>query len=70
MLDRDLLANVYANHFVPRDSGRCVCGFDTTLTEPGDRDHARGWSTNPPHTRTMFARHLADEYNKETDEND
>lgn len=66
VLDRDLLAEVFEKHFLPRDSGHCMCGFNTTKTEPGDRDHSRGWSTNATHMRKMFARHLADEYNKVT----
>jgi hypothetical protein len=68
-MDRNILAQVYEQHFMPRDSGRCRCGFDTTNTEPGDRDHEIGWSTDAIHMRRMFARHLADEYNEALKEN-
>jgi len=63
-MDRDILAEVYEQHFVPSSGSFCRCGFKITNTEPGDRDHSRGWSTNAVHMRKMFARHLADEYNK------
>ena len=63
-MDRERLAVVYEQHFMPSGSGMCRCGFNTTKTEEGDRDHKRGWSTSAPHMRKAFARHLADEYNK------
>lgn len=63
-MDRDILAEVYEAHFVSRDSGFCRCGFRVSNTEPGDRDHERGWNTSAPHMRKMYARHLADEYTK------
>ena len=64
MIDRDLLVELYEVHFVPNGNSFCRCGFKVTSTEVGDRDHNRGWSTNAVHMRKMFARHLADEYNK------
>jgi len=63
-MDRDQFADLYEQHILSRGTSFCSCGFKVTSTEPGDRDHERGWSTNAVHMRKMFARHLADEYNK------
>jgi hypothetical protein len=63
-MDRDYFAELYEQHFLSGGSSFCRCGFNVTKTEPGDRDHARGWSTSATHMRKSYARHLADEYNR------
>jgi len=64
-MDREEFAAFYEQHFLPSIStGFCRCGFKISKTEPGDRDHARGWSTSATHMRKSYARHLADEFNR------